>query len=88
MSKRVSVAEAKQGLTQLLREARENREEIVVTYRGTPFMVILPYEEYERLERVRSYLSMVRISEKLKGSGISATEIYEESRRQLEERLE
>lgn len=86
MSKRVSVAEAKQALTRLLREAEDRQEEIIVTRRGTPFMVILPYGEYQRLERLRAYLEMVRISEELKDLGISAAEIYEESRRELEER--
>ena len=86
MSKQVSVAEAKQGLTRLFREAEDHQEEIIVTRRGTPFMVILPFEEYQRLERLRAYLDMVRISEELKDSGISATQIYEESRRELEER--
>lgn len=60
--------------------------EIVVTRRGEPFMAILPYEDYERLERLRGYLSMVRISEELKDAKISATEIFKESRRELEER--
>lgn len=86
MNKQVSVAEAKRDLTKLLREAEEKQTEIVVTRRGTPFMVILRYEDYERLERLRGYLNMVRISEELKDSGISATEVYEESRRELEER--
>lgn len=86
MSKQVSVAEAKRDLTKLLREAEEKQMEIVVTRRGTPFMVILRYEDYQRLERLRGYLNMVRISEELKDSGISATEVYEESRRELEER--
>lgn len=86
MSKQVSVTEAKRDLTKLLREAEEKQTEIVVTRRGEPFMVILRYEDYERLERLRAYLNMVRISEELKDSGISATEIYEESRGELEER--
>ena len=86
MNKQVSVAEAKRDLTKLFHEAEEKQIEIVVTRRGTPFMVILRYEDYERLERLRGYLNMVRISEELKESGISATEIYEESRRELEER--
>lgn len=83
MSKQVSVAEAKRDLTKLLREAEEKQMEIVVTRRGVPFMAILRFEDYERL---RAYLEMVRISEELKDSEISATEIYEESRRELEER--
>ncbi len=86
MSKQVSVAEAKRDLTKLLREAAEKQMEIVVTRRGEPYMIIVRYQDYERLSRIRAYLDMVRISQELKGSGISATEIYEESRRQLEER--
>lgn len=86
MSKQVSVAEAKRDLTKLLREAEEKQIEIVVTRRGVPFMAILRFEDYERLEHLRAYLEMVRISEELKDSEISATEIYEESRRELEER--
>jgi len=86
MHKHVSVAEAKRDLTKILREANKKRTEIVVTRRGKPFMVILPYEDYERLERLRSYMNMVRISEKLKDAKISAAEIFEESRRELEER--
>ncbi len=86
MRKHVSVAEAKRDLTKILREAQKKRMEIVVTRRGKPFMVILPYEDYERLERLRSYVSMVRISEQLKDAKISAAEIFEESRRELEER--
>lgn len=87
VSKRVSVAEAKRDLTKLLREAEEKKEGIIVTRRGVPFVVILRYEDYERLERLRAYLNMVRISQTLEGSGISASEIHEESRRELEERF-
>lgn len=86
MSKRVSVAEAKQGFTRLLREAQHCQEEVIVTRRGTPFMVILPYEQFERLERWQAYLEMIRISEELKGFTISAAQLQEESRRELEER--
>jgi prevent-host-death family protein len=86
MNKQVSVAEAKRDLTKLFREAEKKRTEILITRRGAPFMVIMRYEDYERLERLQSYLNMVRISEELRDSRISATEIYEESRRELEER--
>jgi len=87
MSKRVSVAEAKQGFTKLLREAQQGQEEVIVTRRGTPFMVILPYEQFERLERWQAYLEMVRISEELEGVAVSAAELQAASRRELEERV-
>ncbi len=81
MRKCVSVTEARQGLTQLLRDAHHKDEEIIVTYRGSPFMVILPYDEYQKLERLRNYLNMVRISEELKGKRISTAGLLKKSRR-------
>jgi prevent-host-death family protein len=86
MSKQVSVTEAKRDLTKLLREIEEKQMEIVVTRRGEPYMIIVRYDDYERLSRIRAYLNLARISAKLKGSGLKASEIYEESRRELEER--
>lgn len=86
MGKYVSVAEAKRDLTKLLREAEKHHKEIIVTRRGDPYMVITPYTDYEKLSRIRAYLDLLDISEKLQGSGLKASEIYETSRRQLEER--
>jgi len=85
MSKQVSVAEAKRDLTKLLREAEEKRMEIVVTRRRVPYMTIVRYEDYVRLSRIQAYLDLVRISQRLKSSGLKTSEIYEESRRELEE---
>lgn len=86
MNKQVSVAEAKRDLTKLLREVEEKQLEITITRRGEPYMMIVRYKDYERLRRVRAYVDLVKISEELKGSGLKASEIYQESRRELEER--
>lgn len=82
---KVSIAEAKSGLSDLLKQARSSP--VIVTRRGQPDAVILPYEEYERLQRLRAYAGMVRLARELREAGVTATEIYEESRRELEERL-
>lgn len=84
MTVKVSIAEAKRGLSQLLKRARE--ELVVVTRRGEPDAVILPFDEYERLRRARAYSSMVRLSRELEGVGVTATELYQASREELEER--
>ncbi len=81
---KVSVAEARKDLSRLLKRAREDL--LVITRRGEPDVVILPFEEYERLRRLRAYSRLVRLSDQLAGTGIKATELYEESRRELEER--
>jgi prevent-host-death family protein len=82
---KVSIAEAKSGFSRLLKRARQ--EPVIVTRRGEPDMVILPFDEYERLRRLRAYASMVRLSRQLAGVGVTATELYEASRRELEERV-
>lgn len=86
MNKRVSVAEAKREFTKLLREAEEKGQGIIVTRRGVPFMVILRYENYERLEQLRGYFEALRLSKKFADLGIHVDELVRESRKELEER--
>lgn len=81
---KVSVAEARNDLTKLIKKAIE--EHVIVTRRGKPAVVLVPYEQYERLSRVQAYLDLVQISEELQDSGIKAKELYEASRKALEER--
>ena len=65
MTVRVSVAEARSNLSRLLRHARE--EPVIITRRGKPDAVILPFGEYEYLRRQRAYSSMVHLSCELQG---------------------
>ena len=84
MSTRVSIAEAKRGFSELLKQAR--KEPMVVTRRGQPDGVILPFAEYERPRRLLGYSSMVRLSSDLMEAGVKAAELYEASRSELEGR--
>lgn len=84
MTMRVSIAEAKSGFSALLKRAQ--KEPVIVTRRGEPDAVLLPFEEYESLRRPRAYLSMVRLSRELEEVGVTATELYEASRKELEVR--
>ncbi|MBO9361880.1 MAG: type II toxin-antitoxin system Phd/YefM family antitoxin [Thermoflexus sp.] len=84
MALKISIAEARKDFCALLKRARE--ELVIITRRGEPEAVILPFDEYARLQRLKAYSTMVRLSHELKGIGIRATELYEASRRELEER--
>jgi len=86
MTKIVSVAEAKRDLTMLLRDAESKRTEVVITRRGKPVSALLSFEEYAELRKLRAYMGMLRISKELESSGITATELFEESRKELEDR--
>ena len=75
---------AKTELSRLLREAHQGP--VIITRRGRPDVVLLAYDEYERLRRLQGYQQTLRLSAKLHDSGVTARELYETSRHDLEER--
>ena len=79
-----SIGVAKTEFSRLLREAHQGP--VIITRRGHPDVVLLAYDEYERLRRVQAYQQTLRLSAKLQGRGVTASELYESSRRELEER--
>ncbi|MGQ9552939.1 MAG: type II toxin-antitoxin system Phd/YefM family antitoxin [Anaerolineae bacterium] len=80
----VPIAMARREFTALLKKAK--RAPVIITRRNVPDSVIISYDEYKRLERLQGYWEMLRIAEELRGSGLKASELYEESRSELEER--
>ncbi len=79
---KVSIAEAKKDFSSVARQAQ--KEPVVVTRRGEPDVVILSFAEYKQLRRLRAYLNMLRLSTELQGVGITASELHEASRHDLE----
>jgi prevent-host-death family protein len=73
---------AKTEFSRLLREAHE--APVIITRRGRPDVVMLAYDDYERLRRLQAYQQTLRLSAKLQDSGVTASELYETSRRELE----
>jgi len=49
--------------------------------------VIVSPGEYQRLSQVQAYLQMLRLSQALRDSGVTADELFQASRAELEERL-
>jgi len=81
----VSVAEAHNRLSYWLNKI--SQVSITITRRGKPVGVIVSPEEYERLRQVQAYLTMLRLSQALQDSPITAQELFEASRAELEDRL-
>lgn len=75
---------AKSEFSRLLREA--HKEPVIITRRGRPDVVLLAYDEYERLRRLQAYQQVLNLAAKLRDSGLTASELYEASRQELEER--
>ena len=82
----VSVAEGKKGFSRLINDSIEKKEDIVVTKRGKPVAVILPYEKYEHQRRVEGYRKIIEAREVFGEADLLADEVFRESRRQLERR--
>jgi prevent-host-death family protein len=82
----VSVAEGKKRFSRLIKDALEKKEEIIVTKRGKPVVVIAPYEEYLHFRRAEGFRKIMEVREVFLKKGIKANEIFKESRRQLEKR--
>jgi prevent-host-death family protein len=81
----ISVSEAHNRLSHWL-DAIKN-EPVTITRRGEPVGVIVSPQEYERLSQVKAYLQMLRLSRSLSESGVTAEELSDASRKELEERL-
>jgi prevent-host-death family protein len=82
----VSIAEGKKGFSRLIQDASEKKEEIIVTKRGKPVAVIVPYDEHRRSRRLEGYRMVMEGREAFLRSGLKADEIYRDSRMQLEKK--
>ena len=78
------IAVAKSEFSRLVRDA--HKEPVIITRRGQPDVVLLAYADYERLRRLQAYQQTLQIAAKLRESGVTASDLYETSRRELEER--
>jgi prevent-host-death family protein len=79
----ISIAEAHNRLSSLLKQV--GKGPIHITRRGKTVGVIISPDEYENLRQVRAYLQMVNLSRLLRDSGVSAAELYQASRQELEQ---
>jgi len=82
----VSIADGKKGFSRLIQDAEQKRESIVVTRRGKPVAVIVPYDEYQRVARMEGYRKIMEAREVFLRAGVTADDVYQESRKQLEEK--
>ena len=82
----VSIAEGKKRFSSLIRDTIEDNKEFIVTKRGKPVAVILPYEEYKQSKRMEGYKKIMNARQAFVKSGISADEVFKESKKQLEKK--
>ena len=82
----ISIAEGKKRFSSLVGDAFEEKKEFIVTKRGKPVAVIIPYDEYKESKRLEGYKKILDAREAFLKSGVSADEVFKESRKQLEKK--
>jgi prevent-host-death family protein len=80
----ISIAEAHNRLSHWLKNIDQGP--ITITRRGKPVGVIISLQEYESLRQFRAYQQMLRLSQSLRECGVTASELYQSSRDELEDR--
>jgi len=82
----VSIAEGKKNFSRLVKGTLERKEEVIVTKRGKPVAVIIPYEEYQHSKRVKGYRKIMEARKAFLEAGVLAEKVFKESRKQLEKK--
>jgi prevent-host-death family protein len=82
----VSIAEGKKGFSRLVEEAHKKKEDTIVTKRGRPVAVIIPYEEYKRSKKIEGHRKIMEARAAFLKAGVGAEEVFKESKRQLEKK--
>lgn len=83
----VTIAEGKKIFSRLVNEAAEKDEDIVITKRGKPMAVIVSYKEYRHAKKVEAYNKIIESRAAFVRAGVSADDVYKESKKQLENRV-
>jgi prevent-host-death family protein len=78
----ISIADAHNRLSALLKKVQ--KDPIMLTRRGKPVGVLLSVDEYQRLRQAEALSQVVGLAHTLSESGLSAAELYQASRRELE----
>jgi len=82
----VSIAEGKKNFTKIIRASEENHQKIIVSRRGNPVAVILPYEEHMKNRKREALIEIEEARAVYHQSGISSEEVYRISRKELEDK--
>ena len=82
----VSIAEGKKSFSSIVRSTAATKSDVVVTNRGKPVAVIVPYEGYQAARRLDGYRKILAAREVFAGAGLKSSEILASSRKELEKR--
>ncbi len=82
----VSIAEGKKDFSRIIQSSQDKEEDIIVTKRGKPVAVIMPYEKYQKTKRMEGYKKIMEARETFLKADLDAEEIFKESKKQREKK--
>ena len=80
----VSIAEGKKDFTKIIRASEEKKQKIIISRRGNPVAIILPYEEYNKNRKKEALKKIKEARAIYHRTGIKAGEVYAVSKKELE----
>ncbi len=80
----ISIAQSKKEFTRIIRNFSKTEGNVIITKRGTPAAVLMPFDAYQRLKKMAVYAETIELRKRLAQSGVTAQKIYRESKSMLE----
>jgi prevent-host-death family protein len=80
----VSIAEGKKNFAKIIRTSEEKRQKIIVSRRGNPVAIILPYEEHMKNRKREALIKIKEARAVYHLSGMSAEKVHRISRKELQ----
>ena len=80
----VSIAEGKKNFAKIIRASEEKHQKIIVSRRGNPVAVILPYDEHMKNRKREALIKIEEARAVYHKSGMSAEEVHRISRKELQ----
>ena len=82
----VSIAEGKKSFSKLIDGAISKNEEVIVTRRGKPVAVIVPYDKFLQSRKQDALQAIMETRKVFRSAGIRGEEVAKEARKELETR--
>ena len=81
-----SIAEGKKNFSKIIKASEEKNQGIIISRRGNPVAIILPYKEYKKNRKKVALREIQEVRAIYHQTEISAREIYEISKKELGKR--
>ena len=80
-----SIAEGKKNFSKIIKASGENKQRIIISRRGIPVAIILPYEEYKEKRKMEALKEIQELRAVYQKAEISAQKVHKISREELEQ---